>query len=122
MTAVNIGNMMGKIDGYWSPKVVGQVNDQYVKLARLKGSLTWHKHDDEDELFLVVRGRLRIELEGEDPVELKQGEFYIVPRGKMHNPVADDECHVMLVETVSTKHTGDVVMDRTKSIEDQLSG
>lgn len=107
------------VTDYWSPKVVGRVNDQYVKVAKLKGEFVWHAHEAEDELFLVLRGRLRVELE-DGPVELGEGEFLTVPRGVRHNPVAEEECWVALIETVSTKHTGEVVSERTRTIEEQL--
>jgi len=116
---VNLLNEFDLVDDYWSPRVVGQVNDQYIKVAKLKGTFTWHKHDDEDELFYVLRGRLVIEYE-DDQVVLNEGDFHVVPKGVMHNPVAKDECWVALIETVSTKHTGDVITDKTKSIEQQL--
>ena len=74
---------------YWSPKIVAEVNDSYIKLAKFKGEFVWHNHTDEDELFLIVRGRLRMQLEG-DEVELNAGDIYVVPKGVMHNPVADD--------------------------------
>jgi len=77
-----------RVDAHWSPKVIGRVNDQYLKVAKVKGNFAWHKHDDEDELFLVMRGELLIELENSDPVTLPEGDFYVVPRGVMHNPVA----------------------------------
>lgn len=117
----NIDDALSKVTDYWSPRIVGQVNDQYVKVAKLKGTFTWHKHDDEDELFFIVKGRLRMEYE-DRVVDLEKGDVHIVPKGILHNPVADEECWVMLVETITTKHTGDVVTDQTKSIEDQLSG
>lgn len=120
-TSVNLLEHFEKITDYWSPKVVGQVNDQYIKLVKLKGNLAWHKHDNEDELFLVIHGKLRIEMEDRDTVELQSGEFFTVPRGVMHNPIASDECWIMLIETVTTKHTGDVVTDRTRTIKEQLS-
>ena len=104
---------------HWSPRVIGRVNDQYVKIAKLKGEFVWHAHDAEDELFLVIRGRLRIQLEDGD-VELGPGQFVVIPRGVRHNPVAEDECWVMLVETMTTQHTGDVMTDRTRSIAEQL--
>jgi mannose-6-phosphate isomerase-like protein (cupin superfamily) len=103
----------------WSPRVVAEVDDAYVKVARIRGTLAWHSHQHEDELFLVLKGSMRIELE-DRVVELREGEMYVVPKGVRHNPVADDECHVLLVERKSTLHTGDVVTDRTRSIEDQL--
>ena len=103
----------------WSPRVIGEVDDFYVKVAKVRGTLAWHKHDGEDELFLVLKGRLRIEMEG-GPVDLREGEMVVVPRGALHNPVAEEECHLLLVERKSTLHTGDVVTERTRSIEDQL--
>ena len=103
----------------WSPRVVARVNDQYVKVAKLQGEFVWHAHEDEDELFFVVRGTMRIQLEDGD-VTLGPGELVVVPRGVRHNPVAAEECWVMLIETVTTKHTGDVVTGRTRSIEEQL--
>jgi mannose-6-phosphate isomerase-like protein (cupin superfamily) len=108
-----------KLSDYWSPHVVGSVDDSYVKVAKVKGSLTWHSHELEDELFLVLKGRLRIELE-DRAVELKEGDMFVVPKGVRHNPVADEECHILLFERKSTAHTGDVVIERTRSIAEQL--
>ena len=109
------------ITEYWSPKVVARVNDQYLKAAKVKGTLVWHKHDAEDELFYIVKGRLRIEYEGGEAAHLEAGQFHVVPRNTMHNPVADEECWILLIEPVSTKHTGDVVTEKTKSIAEQLA-
>jgi len=106
---------------YWSPKVVGRVNDQYVKVAKLLGEFVWHRHDDEDELFQVLRGRLRIQFEEGVETVLQAGEFCVVPRGVLHNPVADEECWIMLIETVTTLHTGTIESDRTRSIAEQLT-
>jgi mannose-6-phosphate isomerase-like protein (cupin superfamily) len=103
----------------WSPRVVAEVDDCYVKVAKVKGTLAWHSHEGEDELFLVLRGRLVIEMEG-GAVELREGEMFVVPKGVRHNPVAHEECLVMLVERKSTLHTGDVVTGKTRSIADQL--
>jgi len=119
LTPVGIESQFEQLTEYWSPRVIGRVNDQYVKIAKLKGEFVWHAHDGEDELFLVVRGRLRIQLE-DGEVRLEPGQFVVVPRGVRHNPVADEECWVMLVETVTTKHTGEVVTERTRSIAEQL--
>jgi len=106
---------------YWSPKVLSQLNDQYIKVAKLKGDLAWHKHDGEDELFIVLAGSLRIEYEDDDQtVELNPGDFHVVPKGVMHNPVCEDECLVVLIEPMSTQHTGDIVTEKTKTIEEQL--
>jgi mannose-6-phosphate isomerase-like protein (cupin superfamily) len=103
----------------WSPRVVAEVDDAYVKVAKVQGTLAWHSHENEDELFLILKGRLRIEMEA-GAVELKEGELFVVPKGVRHNPVADEECHVMLIERKSTLHTGDVVTDKTRSVAEQL--
>jgi len=118
---LNFANELERVTDYWSPRVVGRVNDQYVKVAKLKGELVWHKHDAEDELFYIVKGRLVIQYE-DGAVTLNQGDFHIVPKGVMHNPVAEAECWIALIEPVTTAHTGDVVTERTKSVEDQLGG
>ncbi|MEP7177155.1 MAG: cupin domain-containing protein, partial [Gemmatimonadales bacterium] len=105
---------------YWSPKVVVQVNDQYVKVAKLLGQMDWHHHADEDELFWVVRGRLRLEFR-DHVVELREGQCCVVPRGVEHHPVAAEECWIVLIETVTTRHTGDRVTAETRSIDEQLA-
>ena len=105
---------------FWSPRVVGQVNDQLIKVAKLEGEFVWHKHDDADEMFLVVSGSLRIQYE-DRTVFLQPGDLHVVQRGVMHNPVADEECRIVLIEPASTKHTGDLVTERTKSLEEQMS-
>ena len=104
---------------YWSPRVIGEIDDSYVKVAKIKGTLTWHSHEHEDELFFVLKGFLRIEME-QGVVELREGEMFIVPKGVRHNPVAEEECHILLFERKSTAHTGNVVIDKTRSIEEQL--
>ena len=119
MNIVNILNELERVEDYWSPRIVGRVNDQFIKVAKLKGTLTWHKHDAEDELFYIVKGDLTIEYESA-PVELHEGDFHVVPKGVMHNPVAENECWIVLIETVTTKHTGDVVIDKTKTLQQQL--
>ena len=121
LTPVNIESRFEDVTELWSPKVIGRVNDQYVKIARLQGEFVWHAHEGEDELFLVIRGSMRIQLEDGD-VTLGPGELVVVPRGVRHNPVAAEECWVMLIETVTTKHTGEVVTERTRSIEEQVGG
>lgn len=108
-----------ELDAHWSPRVVGQVNDQLIKVAKLEGRFVWHKHDDEDEMFLIVSGRLRIEYE-DHAVDLKAGDIHVVPRGVMHNPVADEECVIVLIEPASTKHTGDVVTQMTRTLDQQM--
>ena len=120
MKPVSIAQAFEGIRGYWSPKVIGRVNDQYVKAAKLKGQLAWHMHENEDELFQVIQGELVIQLEGDREVTLRAGEFFVVPRGVRHNPVAENECWILLIETLTTKHTGDVETPLTKTIEQQL--
>jgi mannose-6-phosphate isomerase-like protein (cupin superfamily) len=103
----------------WSPRVIAEVDDNYVKVAKVHGSLAWHAHENEDELFLVLKGQLRIELEG-SVVLLREGDMYVVPKGVLHNPVAEEECHLLLIERKSTLHTGDVVTEKTRSLAEQL--
>jgi mannose-6-phosphate isomerase-like protein (cupin superfamily) len=108
-----------KLAEHWSPRVIGRVNDQYVKVAKVLGELAWHQHDEEDELFHVLKGRLRIQYRDHE-VSIGPGEFHVVPKGTPHNPVADEECWIVLIETVTTRHTGDVVIDKTRSLAEQL--
>ncbi|WP_110946665.1 cupin domain-containing protein [Pseudomonas bohemica] len=108
------------ISEHWSPRVVAQVNDQYVKVAKVRGQLIWHNHETQDELFYVVKGHLRIEYEGGRTVDLPAGSMHVVPRGVMHNPVAEQECWIMLIEPVDTLHTGNVYSPLTKTLEQQL--
>ena len=103
----------------WSPRVIGQVDDSFVKVAKVKGQLAWHSHENEDELFMILAGQLKIEMR-DQTVVLKEGDVYVVPRGVEHNPIAEDECLLMLFEKKSTQHTGDVVTDKTRSIDEQL--
>ncbi|MGF1619013.1 MAG: cupin domain-containing protein [Rhodomicrobiaceae bacterium] len=118
-SVINFRAELEQVADYWSPRVVGRVNDQYVKVAKLKGEFVWHKHDEEDELFFIVKGSLVIQYE-DGTVTLNEGEFHIVPKGVRHNPLAEEECWIALIEPVATKHTGDVVTDRTKSVEEQV--
>ena len=103
----------------WSPRVVAELEDSYVKVARVQGTLAWHSHDNEDELFYILKGHLRIEMERET-VELREGEMFVVPKGVRHNPVAEEECHILLIEKKSTQHTGDVKTEKTRSLAEQL--
>ena len=103
----------------WSPHVIAELDDCYVKVAKVHGTLAWHCHDDEDELFFVLQGKLRIEMEDRH-VDLATGELFVVPKGVRHNPVADQECLILLIERKSTLHTGSEVTDKTRSIDDQL--
>lgn len=105
---------------YWSPRIIGELDDSYVKVAKVLGTFGWHSHDDEDEMFLILAGHLRIEMET-GPVELAEGEMFVVPKGARHNPVAERECCLMLIERKSTLHTGNVVTARTRSLAEQLA-
>ena len=109
---VNLATALAEIQDYWDPHIVGELNDQHVKLAKVKGEFIWHHHEIEDELFLVVKGRLVIKLRDRD-VALDEGEFFIVPRGFEHKPVAEEEVHVLLLEPKSTLNTGNVRDERT---------
>ncbi len=100
----------------WHPKIVGELNDSYVKLAKLKGEFVWHHHDNEDELFLVVKGTLVIKLRDRD-LTIREGEFVIIPKGMEHLPVAEEEVHVLLLEPKSTLNTGNVQNERTVEAE-----
>jgi len=119
MHKVNLTEKLELIDEFWSPKLVGELNDQVVKLAKLKGEFIWHQHATEDELFLVLKGRLVIQLRGGD-ITLEEGEFLIVPRGVEHRPVADQEVHVMLFEPASTRNTGDIHNQMTIDNPEQI--
>lgn len=114
MEIVNLSDKFSLIQDYWQPRVAGEVNDAYVKLAKFKGEFLWHKHDAEDELFLVVRGNLTIKLRDRD-LRLAEGEFAIIPRGVEHMPVADEEAHVLMIEPKTTLNTGDRQTNRTLS-------
>ena len=115
----NLRELAESLDEYWSPRVVTEVNDQFVKVAKVKGELAWHKHDNEDEMFLILQGELRIEYE-DSVVTLGEGDAHVVPKGVLHNPVCEEECLIALVETKTTKHTGDLVTDKTVSIDRQI--
>ena len=119
--STNLRQALEQLTEYWSPRVVGRANDQYIKVAKVKGEFTWHRHDDEDEIFLVIYGSLTIQFEDRE-VALGPGDFYVVPKGVMHNPVAAEECGMVLIEPVSTLHTGNVESPLTRSIEQQLPG
>lgn len=116
--AVNLKQKAAMLTEHWSPRVVGEVDDSYIKIAKIKGEFTWHDHQ-EDEFFLVLEGSVTIQMEVQDVV-LNKGEFYVVPKGILHNPVASEECTLMLFEKKSTLHTGTVDADLTKKIKDQL--
>ena len=113
MEKVNLRDKLDLFKEHWSPKIVGELNDQQVKLVKFRGPFVWHHHDHEDELFLVAKGRFRMEFRDRD-LWLEEGEFLVVPRGVQHRPVADEEAHVLLFEPASTLNTGNVRNERTR--------
>lgn len=114
---VNLDEKLALFSEHWNPKIVGELNGQHVKLAKLKGEFVWHHHEEEDELFLVIKGTLKIEFR--DRIEtIKEGEFIVIPRGVEHKPVAEQEVEVMLFEPASTKNTGNA--NRSEFTRDQL--
>lgn len=112
MELVNINEKLSQFSDHWSPKIVGELNDSHVKLVKLKGEFIWHHHENEDELFLVIKGQLLMRLRDRD-VRINPGEFLIVPRGVEHMPVAQEEVHLMLLEPKTTLNTGNVRNERT---------
>jgi len=117
----NIQAEFGRIGEQWSPRVIAAANGQYVKLAKVQGEFVWHDHADEDEVFIIFRGRLTLRFRDRADVTLAEGDLYVVPRGVEHCPVAEEECWVMLLEPAQTKHTGDVETPMTKSIDQQIA-
>jgi len=112
MEKINLSQKFSLFSDYWSPKIAGDINDSHVKLVKLKGEFVWHHHEQEDELFLVVKGKLLIKLRDQD-ISLDEGEFVIIPRGVEHCPVAEDEVHVLLLEPKTTLNTGDTRNEKT---------
>jgi len=112
MNKVNLVQNFSLFQDYWSPKIVGELNDSYVKLVKLKGEFVWHHHEIEDELFLVVKGSLLIKLRDRD-ISLDEGEFVIIPKGVEHLPIADEEAYVLLLEPKTTLNTGNIGNERT---------
>jgi len=118
---MHIKEYFKNINDYFSPKIIGEVNDVYVKVAIIKGDkIPWHNHKDEDELFYIIDGSLLFEIEGKETFTMTEGDLFIVPKGKKHRVSSMEECKVMLIENKKTAHTGDVQSEITKSIEQQL--
>jgi len=112
MEKINLAEKLARVSDYWSPKIVGEVNDFHVKIVKFQGAFLWHHHENEDEMFLVVKGTMRMRFRDRD-VLVREGEFIIVPRGVEHMPVAEEEVHVVLFEPKSTLNTGNVRNERT---------
>jgi mannose-6-phosphate isomerase-like protein (cupin superfamily) len=115
---INLQREASRLPETWSPRIVASLNGQFVKVARVEGEFVWHDHAGEDEMFLVLKGRLLIEFE-EGEVTVEEGECCVVPRGLRHNPVAREECWLALFEPASTAHTGEVITDRTRTLAEQ---
>ncbi|MGL4609529.1 MAG: cupin domain-containing protein [Trueperaceae bacterium] len=118
-TVISLKHVAASLTEFWSPKVIAEVDDVYIKVAKVKGTLAWHNHDNEDELFLILKGQLNIEMK-DQTVTLNEGDTFVVPKGVEHNPIAEEECHIMLIERKTTLHTGNVITDKTRSIDEQL--
>lgn len=119
MEKVNLFEKLKLIDKFWDPKIIGELNGQYMKLVKFKGDFDWHHHEDEDECFLVIKGEFDMMLKGQS-ITIKEGEFIIVPRGIEHCPKAEKEVHVLLFEPISTLNTGNVRTGKTKLNLDRI--
>ena len=119
MNKINLADKFGLFNEYWSPKIVGELNGSYIKLAKLKGEFDWHHHENEEEMFLVVKGKLIIKFRDKD-VAINAGEFIVIPRGVEHLPVAPEEVHVMLIEPKETLDTGNIINEKTKQVIDWI--
>jgi mannose-6-phosphate isomerase-like protein (cupin superfamily) len=118
MAAISIPRTLDSFDEQWSPRLVASVNDQHVKIAKIDGQFIFHAHPDSDELFYVLSGKLVLEIEGENSIEMKEGDVYVVPKGVRHRPVADN-AHIMIVERAGTVNTGDEEgSERTRALKD----
>lgn len=114
MVKINLKDKLSKFSDYWSPKIITEMNDYQFKLVKIKGEFVWHKHEDTDEVFIVIEGKMKIEFEDEI-VELNEGEMYVVPKGVNHKPCAENECKIMLVEPRGVVNTGDTKGELTAS-------
>jgi mannose-6-phosphate isomerase-like protein (cupin superfamily) len=120
MEKVNLAAAFARIDDYWNPRIAGDINDMQIKLVKLAGEFIWHRHEQEDELFLVTKGRLLMRFRDRD-VWIEAGEFLIVPHGVEHLPIASEECEVVLLEPRTTRNTGNVANERTRAALDRIA-
>lgn len=119
MDKITISEKLASFSDYWNPRIVGELNGQHIKLVKFKGEFVWHKHDNEDEMFLVVKGKFKMEFR-DKTVELNEGEFIIVPKGIEHKPVADEEVEVMLFEPATTLNTGNTRGELTRDTLEKI--
>jgi mannose-6-phosphate isomerase-like protein (cupin superfamily) len=110
--SINFKEKLAKFSEHWSPKIAAQMNDYHIKIVKIQGEFIWHDHPETDEVFIVLSGQLEIQFR-DGSVVLREGEMFVVPKGQEHNPVAKQECHILLVEPAGTRNTGDVVSERT---------
>jgi quercetin dioxygenase-like cupin family protein len=121
MSNINVKHHLSEVNEYFSPKVIGEVNDAYIKVAKIKGEeIPWHNHENEDELFYIVEGTLLLEIENQENIMMNKGDLYVVKKGANHRVSSVEECHIMLMENKTTQHTGKVQTEITRSIEEQL--
>jgi quercetin dioxygenase-like cupin family protein len=117
---MNLKNELSNVNKYFSPKIVGEVNEQYIKVAKIKGQeVPWHNHENEDELFYIIEGSLLMEIENQESFIMQKGDFYVVKKTINHRVSSQEECSIMLIESKTTEHTGKVKSEITKSIEEQ---
>ncbi len=117
---MNVKSELRTVKNYFSPKIVGEVNDQYIKIVKIKGQeVPWHNHENEDELFYIIEGSLLMEIENEPSFTMETGDLFVIPKGVNHRVSSENQCSLMLIETKTAKHTGDVESSITKSVEEQ---
>jgi len=116
MDKVNIAQKFSQFADHWQPRIIGELNDSYIKIAKIEGEFVWHQHEHEDELFLVLKGRLLMKFRDRE-VWVEEGEMIVVPKGVEHLPLAPTECHIMLIEPKTTRNTGNIHNDRTVEAE-----
>ena len=117
---INVNDQIKKLHSYYSPKIIAEVNNEYVKIAKIKGDkVPWHSHENEDELFYILEGSLVMELEYQEPFTMQEGDVFVVPKSVIHKVSSKNECVILLIESKTTLHTGNVTTEITKSITDQ---
>lgn len=119
MEVINLKNKFNLFNDHWSPKVIGELNNQAVKIAKVKGEFIWHDHKDEDELFYIIKGQLKIEFRDSVKI-LNEGDMLIIPKGVEHKPIAEEEVWLMLFEPITTKHTGTIKHELTKESYEKI--
>ncbi|WP_458110273.1 cupin domain-containing protein [Bacillus zhangzhouensis] len=120
ISKVNVQEKFLQINDYWNPRISGELNDSYIKMVKIKGEFIWHHHDDEDEMFFVCKGHLVIRFRDSE-IALNEGEFIVIPKGIEHQPIAEEEVHLLLIEPKTTLNTGNVINERTVSIPERMN-